>query len=126
MFNVYLSGNGHIIIDVNGYFAPAGSGLWFQPLPNPIRVIDTRASAAYYSNTGPVGGQTIFNRQFRGISYQGITIPDHARAVSTTIAMLPTGGSGFVTVWPGPNQVCTNIIYKIYINFVIYFIITSL
>lgn len=104
-FNVYLSGDGQMILDINGYFAPASpGGLWYQPTQKPARIIDTRASPALYSNLGPVSANTILNRPFAGASYDGVTIAGDARAASLTIAMLPTGASGYITVWPGPNQ----------------------
>ncbi len=105
-FNVFVSGSGHVVLDINGYFAPAGGGLWYQPLANPIRIVDTRTTGdALYKATGPVAANTVFNRPFRATSFKDIIIPEHACAVSTTIAMLPLDYSGFLTVWPGPNQV---------------------
>ncbi len=33
----------HFIVDVTGYYAPPSSGLYYHPLPYPIRLLDTRA-----------------------------------------------------------------------------------
>jgi hypothetical protein len=43
----------HIVIDITGYYAPpATGGLWFNPLPVPLRIIDTRpGTSAVYAGT---------------------------------------------------------------------------
>src|SRR5262249_40376672 len=43
-FRVFSSATTHLIVDITGYFAPPGAGgLYFHPLPRPIRLFDTRA-----------------------------------------------------------------------------------
>ena len=60
--SVYASNNTDLVIDINGYFAPAGSpgALNFYPL-TPCRVADTRAGSGFSGSFGPpslVGGAT--------------------------------------------------------------------
>ncbi|MGH9798755.1 MAG: S8 family serine peptidase, partial [Blastocatellia bacterium] len=42
-FKIYASTTTHVVVDVSGYFAPPGvSGLYFHPLPSPVRLLETR------------------------------------------------------------------------------------
>jgi hypothetical protein len=120
--NIYSLRATHVVLDVSGYFAPIGTvdpnsssitGLYYNPLSKPIRVLDTRANqrALYNGSTGNTSltaGSTK-NYILAGISYTSsisdttqITIPATAKAVvATTTAVLPTG-NGYLTIYPGP------------------------
>ena len=42
-FNIYALRTTEVVIDVTGYYAPPGAGgLYFHPLPKPIRLLETR------------------------------------------------------------------------------------
>jgi hypothetical protein len=116
--NVYSLRATDLVIDISGYYAPAGTvdpngfsnGLVYYPLPKPIRVLDTRAGqAAFYSGGGTLTAGATKNYTLAGISYNGgitgstaITIPAAARAVvANTTAVAPVG-NGFLTLYPGP------------------------
>jgi hypothetical protein len=92
--SVYVTDNAHVILDVNGYFVPAGTGgaLAFYPTA-PCRVVDTR-------NTGgvlPANSTRLINA--------GTCLPSHARAYSLNVTAVPSGPLGFLTLWPdGPAQ----------------------
>lgn len=78
------------MVDIAGYFAPpAAGGLWLQPLPGPVRVIDTRSGyPAIYAATGPIQfEQKVFNMRVGGV-------PEDARALSITGALIPRGYGG--------------------------------
>ncbi len=87
-----------LLVDVNGYFAPAGSGgLSFYPAP-PCRVFDTR---------------TIGNGQpFVGLWPGGINVtasscapPAEAQAFVFNATVVPSGVMPFITLWPaGQDQ----------------------
>lgn len=86
--SVYVTDSAHILLDVNGYFVPAGTAgaLAYYPL-NPCRIVDTR-------NTGGiVGAQTT-----RRIS--GGCLPSSAQAYSLNITSVPPAPLGFLTLWP--------------------------
>ena len=45
-FNLLSNTGGHFIIDITGYYAPpATGGLYFHPLTQPVRLLDTRTGA---------------------------------------------------------------------------------
>jgi hypothetical protein len=106
-----------LVIDISGYYAPAGTadpnnistGLLYYPLPNPIRVVDTRAGQpAKYSGAGQIAAGTTVNYTLNNFSYSPnvttttpITIPAAAKAlVANTTAVLPVG-QGYLTIYPG-------------------------
>ena len=100
--NLFVSDPTHVIIDVNGYFVPAGtsSSLSFYPL-TPCRIVDTRAQ------TGPLGGPSLpggSTRSFPVLS-SSCGIPSSAQAYSVNFTALPRGPLGFMTTWPaGQSQ----------------------
>ncbi|MBV9222955.1 MAG: choice-of-anchor D domain-containing protein [Acidobacteriaceae bacterium] len=95
--SVYVTDATHIILDVNGYFVPAGTpyGLAFYPLP-PCRVADTREAA------GLLGGPYLsgeVNRSFP-IQSSSCNIPSTAQAYSLNITALPHGPLRYLSMWP--------------------------
>jgi hypothetical protein len=109
--NIYSVQATDVIMDVSGYFAPAGTtdpnsssitGLYYTPLAKPIRVLDTRAGqAALYSDGRFTAGATK-SYTLTNITYGGYTIPAEAKAVvANTTAVIPAA-NGFLTIYPGP------------------------
>ncbi|MDX2032352.1 MAG: S8 family serine peptidase, partial [Blastocatellia bacterium] len=42
-FKIYVTTNTDVVVDVTGYYAPPGAGgLYFHPLPRPVRLLETR------------------------------------------------------------------------------------
>ncbi len=102
--SMYVTDTTNVVIDINGYFAPAsGSTLAFYPLP-PCRVADTRHST-YPPGLGPpylTGGQ---ERAFPILSATICNIPSSAAAYSLNFSVVPHGPLGYMTVWPtGENR----------------------
>lgn len=95
--SVYATNPTDLIIDVNGYFAAAGSpgGLTFYPT-FPCRVADTR------SPDGPLGGPELASRTPRSFSIPAgpCNIPPEAQAYSLNVTALPDGALSYLTVWP--------------------------
>jgi len=96
--SVYVSNTSDVILDIDGYFAPPGSGTYqFHPL-TPCRIVDTR------------------NNQDGGILKAGVErdytipgncgVPSSATAYSFNVTVLPAaGGLDYLTVWPkGESQ----------------------
>ena len=92
---VYPSNDTDLVIDANGFFAPAGpSGLSLYPMA-PCRVIDTRK----------VGG----GLPFSGTLSPPVDVvdspcgpPSTAQAYVFNATVVPTGGLGYLTLWPDP------------------------
>jgi hypothetical protein len=95
--SVYSSDATQFILDVDGYFVPAGttSGLQFFPLA-PCRVVDTRNA------TGALGGPSLAENDSRAFPVQSSAcgIPSTAKAYSFNITAVPHDSLGFLTAWP--------------------------
>ena len=97
--SVYATNPTDLIIDVNGYFAPAGSpgGLTFYPIP-PCRVADTRKP------DGPLGGPALASRTPRSFPIPAAGscgfVPPEAKAYSLNVTAVPDGALSYLTVWP--------------------------
>jgi hypothetical protein len=88
-----------LIVDLNGYFAPAtGSGLAFYPM-TPCRVADTRASQGKTGAFGPPSLAAYSSRDIPLLS-SSCAIPSAAQAYSVNIAVLPPGPVSFLSAWP--------------------------
>jgi hypothetical protein len=95
--SVYASDATHFILDIDGYFVPAGtaSALQFFPL-TPCRIADTRNA------TGALGGPSLAENDSRAFPVQSSAcgIPSTAKAYSLNITAVPHGSLGFLTAWP--------------------------
>ena len=95
--SVFVSDTTHVILDINGYFVPAGSAgaLAFYPLA-PCRIADTRNPA------GPMGGPALVAQGTRAFPVRGSDcgVPAVAQAYSLNFAAVPKGPLGYLTAWP--------------------------
>ena len=95
--SVFASDATHVILDIDGYFVPAGtaSALAFYPVA-PCRLADTRGPG------GPLGGPFIAGRTSRNFSVVSGTcnIPSTAKAYSLNVTAVPHTTLNFLTVWP--------------------------
>jgi len=100
--SVFVSNNTNLLIDINGYLAPAGSpgALHFYPL-TPCRVADTRAGFGFSGTFGPpslvLGATRVFP-----VLQSSCAVPGSAQAYSLNLtAVVPSGGVlGFLTAFP--------------------------
>jgi hypothetical protein len=116
--NVYSKSATDLVMDISGYYAPAGTkdpnnvsaGLLYFPLPQPIRLLDTRAGAtALYTGSSFNAGDTK-NYTLNNIGYNGggitvttpITIPAAAKALVANTTVVGAVGQGYLTIYPGP------------------------
>jgi YVTN family beta-propeller protein len=92
--SVYVTDASDVLLDIDGYFVPAGpSTLNFYPLP-PCRVVDTRNGQG-----GPtLQGQTEYDYAVQG----NCGIPSGAQAYSFNFTVIPVNNVpvGYLTVWP--------------------------
>ena len=101
--SVYASDATQFILDIDGYFVPAGtsaSGLEFFPLA-PCRIADTRNPA------GALGGPFLAGKTSRAFPVQSSAcgIPSTAKAYSLNVTAVPHSSLGFLTAWPtGESQ----------------------
>jgi YVTN family beta-propeller protein len=90
---VYPSNDTDLVIDVNGYFAPAGAGgLSLYPAV-PCRVIDTRHVGSGQPFMGTLNPPVDVTGSFCGP-------PAAAQAYVFNATVVPTGVLGYLTLWP--------------------------
>jgi hypothetical protein len=103
--SIFVSDTSDVIIDINGYFAPAGTGgLSFYPL-TPCRVADTRG----YGFTGAFGPPTMAggsNRSFP-IPQSSCNVPSIAQAYSLNMTVVPSGQLVYLTTWQSGQSMPT-------------------
>ena len=85
--SIYVSDAADVILDVNGYFAPVGTGGLSLYAVTPCRVIDTRPSA--------------FNGEL-AVDVESSTCepPATAQAYVLNATVVPEGRLGYLTLWP--------------------------
>ncbi len=95
--SVFASNDTHLILDINGYFVPAGttSALAFFPL-TPCRIADTRNSGLGVFGAPSLTGQEV--REYQ-LQQSNCGIPLNAQAVSVNFTAAPRGPLGDITVW---------------------------
>jgi hypothetical protein len=95
--SVFVTGTTDVVLDIYGYFAPAGgsAGLAFYPLP-PCRVMDTR------TGSGPLAGPALAQGETRSIPVPASAcgVPANAGAYSLNLTVVPAASLGYLTVWP--------------------------
>jgi hypothetical protein len=92
----FVTDTTEIVIDANGYFAPpSGGGYSFYPL-TPCRIADTRSA------TGTFGGPIMAAGTARSfpVPLSACNLPASAVAYSLNVTVVPTGGLGYLTLWP--------------------------
>ena len=88
---VFPNNNTDLLIDVNGYFAPAGAGgLSLYPTA-PCRVIDTRSVGS---------GQPFMGELTVNVINTPCSPPANAQAYVFNATVVPPGGLGYLTLWP--------------------------
>jgi hypothetical protein len=100
-FKIFVTSTTHIVVDVTGYYAPPNaSGLFFHPLPKPIRLLETRSGELGCFTPGtPLQGGAEQSQSAHGLC-DGVTIPATARAlVGNATTVNPLAG-GYLTLFP--------------------------
>ena len=91
--DVFASNNTNLVIDINGYFAPMGTGGLSLYGVTPCRVLDTRQ---------PSGSPPITSRDV-AVSASACGIPATAQADVMSVTVVPQGTPaylGYLTLWP--------------------------
>jgi hypothetical protein len=98
--NVFVSNKSNVVIDIDGYFAPAGNpgALYFYPV-TPCRVADTRSGSAFNATFGPPSLVGAATRDFP-LPDSDCGIPQAAQAYALNLTVAPSGALGFLTAWP--------------------------
>ncbi len=101
-FNIYVTTDTDVVVDITGYYAPPGAGgLYFHPLTTPIRMLDTRAGQAGCDTPGAPIAAGVERLQQGRVFCNGITIPSSASALVGNATAVTPSGQGFLTLYPG-------------------------
>ncbi|HMY76771.1 MAG TPA: hypothetical protein PLQ88_33435, partial [Blastocatellia bacterium] len=100
-FKIFALNTTEVVVDVTGYYAPPGAGgLYFHPLPKPVRLLETRAGFGGCFNPGAaLPGDADTMQQARGVC-DGVTIPPAAQAIVGNATTVGPQGGGFLTLFP--------------------------
>ncbi len=100
-FKVHVSTTTNVVIDVTGYYAPPGAGgLYFHPLPKPIRLLETRQGQPGCDTPGtPINGGFTRTQQGR-VTCDSVTIPNAAQALVGNATVVQPVAQGFLTLFP--------------------------
>ncbi len=100
-FKIFVSSDTDIVVDITGYYAPpSASGLYFHPLPKPVRLLDTRqgASACFTPGAALQGDST--TSQIGTTTCDGVLIPAGAQALTGNATTVSPQANGFLTLYP--------------------------
>lgn len=100
-FKAFTLSTTDLVIDITGYYAPpTQGGLYFHPLPKPIRLLETRANqpGCTLPGTPLLGGVEAV--QSAHITCDGITIPSTAKAIVGNATTVNPNGNGYLTLFP--------------------------
>ena len=107
-FNLFASGGTHVIVDVTGYYAPPGAGgLYYHPLPRPVRLLDTRPGFSACDSPGALLAAAATRTEAARVNCEGLAIPAAAQAIvgNATVVNLDSSGKtisggGYLTLYP--------------------------
>ncbi len=100
-FNIYVTTNTNVVVDVTGYYAPPSvGGLYFHPLPHPVRLMDSRpgATACFTPGVQQAAGST--TAQLGTTTCDGVLIPGGAQALVGNATTVNSQANGFLTLFP--------------------------
>ena len=111
-----------VVFDITGYFTPDTSGATLKILGTPGRVLDTRATNAYWTNiglAGPFKSRVVRTFKVAGASGIGWTsssqgVPVGARGVIGNLTVTNPTSDGFVSIGPSmtTNPATSNVNVK--------------
>jgi hypothetical protein len=88
--DVFASNTTHLVIDINGYFAPMATGGLSLYNVTPCRVVDTRRP----SGSPPITSLNV------AVTSSACGIPATAQADAFSVTVVPPGSMGYLTLWP--------------------------
>ena len=104
-FKIYTFATTNLVVDILGYYSADvndanGAGLLFNPLPSPVRLLETRPGFAGCTMTGaPIVGN-LANATHTQMAANFCGLPAAAQAVVGNVSVVNTTGAGFLTLFP--------------------------
>ncbi|MBS1791793.1 MAG: putative Ig domain-containing protein [Acidobacteria bacterium] len=100
-FNIYVTTNTNVVVDITGYYAPpSASGLYFHPLPHPVRLMDSRAGATACFTPGAQLAAGSTTTQLGTTTCDGVLIPAGTLALVGNATTVNPQANGFLTLFP--------------------------
>jgi uncharacterized protein (TIGR03437 family) len=102
-FKIFSRASTHFIVDITGYFAPPGTGgLFYHPLPTPVRLLDTQPGGRACDSPGAPLGNNATRTQTAPGTCAGVTIPATAKAITgnATVVNFISTGFNWITLYP--------------------------
>ena len=100
-FKIFASTDTDIVVDITGYYAPpSATGLYFHPLPKPVRLLDTRAGASACFTPGAALQGNTDTSQIGTTTCDGVLIPAGALALTGNATTVSPQANGFLTLYP--------------------------
>lgn len=104
-----FAGATHVVVDVQGYFTPLGSGSVYVPL-NPCRLADTRKDGGMLVPGAARRFQLVGSGPevaAQGGKATGCEVPADAVAAEISVSAVDSTGPGFARVWPSETAAPT-------------------
>ena len=100
-FKIFVSTDTDIVVDITGYYAPPlATGLYFHPLPKPVRLLDTRpVASACFTPGAALQGDTV-RTQLGTTTCDSVLIPAGAQALVGNATTVSPQANGFLTLYP--------------------------
>lgn len=103
-FSIFSYSDVHLVVEIVGYYAaPTAAGLYFHPLPKPIRLLETRPQLFYTGCSTPraqLASGSVRTEQGR-LTCGGVTIPAAAQALVGNLTAVNATANGFATAFAG-------------------------
>ncbi|MGH9798934.1 MAG: hypothetical protein ACRD82_01080, partial [Blastocatellia bacterium] len=103
-FKIFVTTTTDVVVDVTGYYAPPGAanpgGLYFHPLPKPIRLLDTRPLATGCTTPGTPIPAATDTTQSSHLTCDSVTIPSTAKAIVGNATVVGPPNNGYLTLFP--------------------------
>jgi hypothetical protein len=102
-FKIFANTTTDVVVDVTGYYAaPSTNGLYFHPLPKPVRLLETRAgqTVGCVKPGVPLTGNAESTHQPISAC---TNIPAAARAIVGNATTVGPQGGGFLTIFPADS-----------------------
>lgn len=109
-FKIYTYATTNVVVDILGYFSTEafdvnGTGLLFNPLSKPVRLLETRNNTSlpgcYKPNAPIASGDSGVRTQSVWGSCEGVTIANTALAIVGNATVTNQAAAGYMTLWPG-------------------------
>ncbi len=102
-FKIYSHASTHFIVDITGYYAPPGAGgLYYHPLPAPVRLFESRPGETGCDAPGVPLGNDATRSVLAHRTCASTTIPAAAKAIvgNATVVNFISSGSHWITLYP--------------------------